>query len=1486
MKGKQSAANLIPQNVALWALYPDDVGVQMSDRDEPTTAEVGHRIYLRHIPPAGDRTDSYEPPTAECQDDEPLNVTASKILQEIMGIPRLGQRLKYCGRSQTTTGDGDRVTHDFVVELTADQARKAAVSWKDTNVTAEIWSVNDLLSTNNLRLRETQKVRLRRVIKTFEERTNQEKGKSLETTEEELQVIPQGGILRALMAGGHRAVKAVGVLHRRYYHTSVKTLQHLLSLAGAPESLQKVCDDVVKQCSVCRTWERPAAKPMATASLATQVNELMYADILIHHLLSDPDGKPLHILHMLDDASRFRMLELLENRGFHALRDALARWFGILGPPKVLKCDTESALVGEEMRVHLEGKLCRLDPNPTSRGGATSSHTPAGTIEGHNRVVRTGLHRAETAAKSLGLGLTRQELVQEVQWCTNAVPGWQGVSASQGALGHTPRDPMNVQEVTSTAATDPRERFLDRMRMRSVCCAAIQQEIIQQRLQRVANAKVRTGSHGIGSEFRYDNDDEVEITRDPQSKDLKTWRGPCKVINASLQKDGKIGVEWAGSSLTVPLNKVRPFNPNAFFAASKGGTLTAMMSLVGSDSSYSKLVGLIPTDFGNLQSNSMKEDPEAASTVEEGAKELGFTIHGAAFGQGIHKMPPIRGRPGAGVLIWWMTGHPQTLKYQVMQSHWPINLKKICGDPTSHSFLFYYAFDGVDLLPEGWPEESFNRGPREEQEWPSDHAIPTMPEVQRDQRISWRELQRNLRDRLTGPTEAVRAAARTVTDATQLEIGEQSGASIGESIGRALGHSVAGPAGGQLGGTIGSNLGGRLGERAASVTTGNQSAGSTAPTAARRDCSVMHTWEEDLRREMEAIPDELEPPSLRCVLLSKKEKFANGQELTKEEERLFWREVQAAKKKELQSWAHHKVFDIVQKKEVRCTPQSCRWVLSWKVTMDEAKTLRWTVKARMCPRGNGDRQGQDLLTRSPTAARVAQRWLVCVAALWNFDLVSMDISTAFLQGTPIKEQRTKLGEAREAAIIPPADAWDLLPADFEGFIPPKQSRGGWLWDLLKGAYGLKDAPLMCIMELFRFVREDLVVTIESSNNLCGMLTVHVDDVCLAASKRVIQQVHSQGEKRFGKIKLQQDRYTHVGRDYEKMKDGGYRVGHQSYLNAQQQEPIGGRFNELLCNSKDGLTHLRSVRGVLQYGVQDRPEAMGKLAALSTKEDEATWNDVKKANEILAELMANADDCSFWYPPLVPTPPQPGVFDDRLMMVLICDSAFKNAGDKHSQGAYCIGLCARNKDGTIGGLLYVIEVCSRKSKRVAKSTWAAELHALVNGLERIERATAWWREIVDGPSESRGLQRLKDDTGLRMQTVAFTDCKGLWESVTAPVTGSVADVSMMVYLTAARESLDLGLTSGFAWIPTEDMLVDACTEGMRDVCWNEYYRTGVWKPREVILCERVEKGKHSISKRNVESSCAMLVEEDETADDELQDLELQHLYARTFLILCP
>ncbi|CAI7917965.1 unnamed protein product [Closterium sp. NIES-54] len=93
-------------------------------------------------------------------------------------------------------------------------------------------------------------------------------------------------------------------------------------------------------------------------------------------------------------------------------------------------------------------------------------------------------------------------------------------------------------------------------------------------------------------------------------------------------------------------------------------------------------------------------------------------------------------------------------------------------------------------------------------------------------------------------------------------------------------------------------------------------------------------------------------------------------------------------------------------------------------------------KARYVARGFGQRQGVDYFqTFSPTPKMTTLRVLLHVAAQCDYELHSLDFSTAFLQGSLHKE------------------IWLRRPPGFTGSFPP-----GTQWSLRRPVYGLRQAP--------------------------------------------------------------------------------------------------------------------------------------------------------------------------------------------------------------------------------------------------------------------------------------------------------------------------------------------------------------------------------------------------------------------------------------------
>ena len=101
-------------------------------------------------------------------------------------------------------------------------------------------------------------------------------------------------------------------------------------------------------------------------------------------------------------------------------------------------------------------------------------------------------------------------LKDEAMRCLNAVPQPAGICASQAMIAHTPRDPLGVHKLTTTQASDPRELYVQKMRVRIVTCSAICKAIIGERINKVGNLRERVGARDDSSATKYCNGDLVE----------------------------------------------------------------------------------------------------------------------------------------------------------------------------------------------------------------------------------------------------------------------------------------------------------------------------------------------------------------------------------------------------------------------------------------------------------------------------------------------------------------------------------------------------------------------------------------------------------------------------------------------------------------------------------------------------------------------------------------------------------------------------------------------------------------------------------------------------------------------------------------------------------------------------------------------------------------------------------------------------------------
>ena len=149
-------------------------------------------------------------------------------------------------------------------------------------------------------------------------------------------------------------------------------------------------------------------------------------------------------------------------------------------------------------------------------------------------------------------------------------------------------------------------------------------------------------------------------------------------------------------------------------------------------------------------------------------------------------------------------------------------------------------------------------------------------------------------------------------------------------------------------------------------------------------------------------------------------------------------EIDAAKQRELESWKSREVYQEVKDNGQECL--TVRWVITPKVINGKP-----SLKARLCAKGY--QELKDFRTDSPTCAKESIRLALSIAATMKWNLESIDIKAAFLQGSKID---------RTIFIKPPTEA--------------KTSK---LWELQKCVYGFADAPRQFYLRL----REELRILV-------------------------------------------------------------------------------------------------------------------------------------------------------------------------------------------------------------------------------------------------------------------------------------------------------------------------------------------------------------------------------------------------------------------------
>ena len=192
-----------------------------------------------------------------------------------------------------------------------------------------------------------------------------------------------------------------------------------------------------------------------------------------------------------------------------------------------------------------------------------------------------------------------------------------------------------------------------------------------------------------------------------------------------------------------------------------------------------------------------------------------------------------------------------------------------------------------------------------------------------------------------------------------------------------------------------------------------------------------------------------------------------------------------AKSSEMENLLNFETFEEVKDNGQKTIDS--RWILNEKQAHDGQKKK---VKARLVAKGFQEEYKPQ--SDSPTVLRDSLKTFLVLAANEKFDLASVDITGAFLQGEKIE---------REVFLRPPPDI--------------RKQKPGIIWKLNKSLYGLNDAsrnfyfrvrPLLTEAGFQTSGQDEAYFYKYEKGELVGQVAVHVDDFIIAGSTKFVADV--------------------------------------------------------------------------------------------------------------------------------------------------------------------------------------------------------------------------------------------------------------------------------------------------------------------------------------------------------------------------------------------
>ena len=440
----------------------------------------------------------------------------------------------------------------------------------------------------------------------------------------------------------------------------------------------------------------------------------------------------------------------------------------------------------------------------------------------------------------------------------------------------------------------------------------------------------------------------------------------------------------------------------------------------------------------------------------------------------------------------------------------------------------------------------------------------------------------------------------------------------------------------------------------------------------------------------------------------------------------------------------------------------------------------------------------------------------------KWEIGSFDIKTAFLRGR---------ADSRILGLEPPPEMRTKL-----GLQPQEVCR------LLKGAYGLVNAPLLWFKELTKAVN-DLGLTAAPFDPCCfilsneqgqarGFIGIHVDDGLFAGDEFFHKQI-SKLESQFPFGSRKKKDFVFTGLQIHQQEDFSITVDQTQYVKDinpihidkerknHPEEPIDETERQAF----------RGLIGSLQYAsVNTRPDLGSRLSLLQGRINNGQIQDLIEGNRLLHDAKVNSNvKCRYQYIP-----------KEEVRLVAFSDASFASEKNHSShQGLMILTAHKRigeNKQSVVNPIMW----SSKKIQKVAVSTLSAEAMALAGAMDLLAWCRLYWSWLMNQNCQWRlgdktlaklppAFSAFKDEPELldpneslsenltRLQeigkedAIVATDCKSLFDLVSRTAPPACQEFRTLLRAKLIKEHMATGVQA--RWVPSSAQVADCLTKVM-------------------------------------------------------------------------